>query len=378
MKKTFGIGILLCFLCIGSGWSQILHTHKRTDSIKSEQFKTYAVKVMGSEIVKKKRKRRYMGPIRYDSVIRFYNKEGLLVEERAHDRSSATLFFYANDTYKKIATYYYLKKNPKVVKDSIVYHFHFDRKGNLVNVIQEGNEKKFFINYWYYLVGNEVRPWECFFNYYILGDPSNAEASFHSKTSSDSIMVLYDEGNKRIATKKVTIKKGSPSIDSILDTKRYEYNDKGKLLQETRVKEVWRKSPLQKNFVYVSRDTIRWRYVLDTLYTRDDQGRILEKHLKTEQGKKLIEAFKYDATGKKTKSTYFNHFSFPNQDTKQVFVYNKFGDIISYEYIKGDKIKAKETYQYSYNNRGDWIKRIHYDKKGRPVLWVDRILEYHE
>jgi hypothetical protein len=108
-------------------------------------------------------------------------------------------------------------------------------------------------------------------------------------------------------------------------------------------------------------------------YKYSVSGSLLEVQHITDGELQMKESFKYDDSGFLEKSI-SEESSFGN--SSQV-IYNRRGDIVKYEtYIKG-KLKSRINIDYIYNEKGEWVRCIHSNLKGKPQFLVNREIFYY-
>jgi hypothetical protein len=72
---------------------------------------------------------------------------------------------------------------------------------------------------------------------------------------------------------------------------------------------------------------------------------------------------------------YTNHWISPDWTTS--YLYNSKEDLTAFTAARKNKIVRQITLEYTNNDREDWIKCIHYNKKNKPEYLVERIIEYY-
>ena len=190
---------------------------------------------------------------------------------------------------------------------------------------------------------------------------------------------IYDEKDNLIEVRKYYIESGDPwertihkynNDGSIAETIHkdyfynyqttttyiYKYNEKGDIIEENQVS--------TSNMSEATTNSRR-KY--------DNKGNLIEYVVWYENSKYyplinehnpvIKDVFEYDDTGKRIR-----------EDVK----YNDKGDIIEgLRHWYGDYYKNK--YEYKYDEKGNWIERITYEKDTRtPIILTERIIEYYE
>lgn len=193
-------------------------------------------------------------------------------------------------------------------------------------------------------------------------------------------LIVYNrEGNKMM-------KKTYKLDGSVEDVYMYKYDRKGRLIEE------------------LGTDAAG-EYSTKMVYEYDDKGRMIEDNLWTPEYAHPISTstYEYDEKGMLTESIiwytskknrvmwkYVYEYNDKGQESvsktykedgslerKNIFEYNNKGDMISMV-VESDRFDpSRHTYNYEYDEKGNWIRRIQTDQ-GEPYQIIERTIEYYE
>ena len=131
--------------------------------------------------------------------------------------------------------------------------------------------------------------------------------------------------------------------------KEFEYNPQGLKSKKTYKYDL--KGNLKKEKFYRSNGELDGKYI----YKYDSQGKVIAKYWFTTKVWLTL------------KLTY-----------KNTYKYNSQGDLIEEILYKNDgSIENKRSYEYEYDNQGNWIRAIEYDTKEKPQYIIIRKIEYY-
>lgn len=126
----------------------------------------------------------------------------------------------------------------------------------------------------------------------------------------------------------------------------------------------------------------------------DEKGNLLEEIFHRKEGQEKF-SYKYDQKGNRIEHTAYDiKYSYQYNDKGQVIeenIHDEMDKISTKTIIKYDKkgnfikktahyldVSTKEnyTYQYTYDQKGNWVKRIEYKDKN-PIQITERVIEYY-
>jgi hypothetical protein len=320
----------------------------KSDSIKSLVYKAYKVKTNNNKVIKSKPTILFEGyPIFYPTSKLFFNQDGLLIKE---DKSHQTDTTYYNSENKKIKMALY----PNGKNDSITFNYSYDDHGNIEAIKKKASAPKMDFslkgNYYSYTALID----EFYENYYLSKDNPNVVNQFEAiKPENHYSYRLYNDENKLVEQKNL--------YGSRIRTIKYQYNKEKKIVKISKID----KETNSKGKIYLSTETEEHKYLNDGLIHEVkyfSNGKFWREEQIVHNSKGIL--IKYIDKGKILKKTY---------------IYNSNGDLVQYTFVntKRNKIKRNITLEYTYNDNGDWIKCIHFDKKNKPKYLIERIIEYH-
>ena len=344
-KVLFTISTLLINLHLQA---QTIIAVNKSDSIKSLEYKVYNVETVNNKIIKSKPKILFEGyPILYPTSKSFFNKEGLKIkEDRPYQKDTS----YYNSTNQKIKMVIY----PEGQNDSITFDYSYDDYGNIESIKKKASAPKmdFRLKDNYYSYTSIID--EFYENYYLSGDDLNVVSQFEAITPIENYTYrLYNDQNELIEQKNL--------YGSRIRTIKYEYNTEKKIIKILKID----KTPNPKGKPFISTETEQHKYLKDGLLHEIkyfSNGKFWREEQVIHNSKGIL--VKYIDKGKVLKNTY---------------IYNSNGELVQYifENTKRNKIKRNITLKYTYNDKGDWIKCIHFDKKNRPKYLIERTIEYY-
>jgi hypothetical protein len=296
-------------------------------------------------------------PIKYPSTKSYYNKEGFLIKkDNVNQRDTS----YYNSKNQKIKMVLY----PSNSKDSISIYYSYDNQGNIETQKMNASAEKLD----YYLDGNyysyESITTKFYHNYYLSETDSTSQRQFeNTKPELNTYYRLYNIDNKIIDEKYLTTNKNPYPYkpDSTFHHITYEYNKNHKILKVSTVNE--HIPALRKT--YTSKSTEEHNYLNDGLIediTYYNNGKLSRQM-------RIV----YTAQGGLRELT--DHWMSPDRTTTHL--YNSKGDLTDYIFMKKNKTVRHITLEYTYNDRADWIRCIHRDKKNKPKYLIERLIEYY-
>ncbi|WP_157515012.1 hypothetical protein [Gaetbulibacter saemankumensis] len=320
----------------------------KSDSIKSLDYRFYKIETKNNKIVKGKPKILFEGyPILYPTSKLFFNKnEELIKEEKSHQKDTT----YYNSVNQKIKMVLY----PDGGNDSITFNYSYDSHGNIETIRKKASAPKMDFslkgNYYSYTALID----EFYKNYYLSKDNPNVVNQFEAITPIENYTYrLYNDQNELIEQKNL--------YGSRIRTIKYEYNTEKKIIKILKID----KTPNPKGKPFISTETEQHKYLKDGLlheikYFSNGKFWREEQVIYNSKGIRV----KYIDKGKVLKNTY---------------IYNSNGELVQYifENTKRNKIKRNITLEYTYNDKGNWITCIHFDKKNKPKYLIERIIEYY-
>ena len=354
-KLLFAISVV--FISLNSS-AQLHVIVNKADSIKSLEYTVYKLKIKNTDTIKTKRTLAYdYYPIQYPRTKFYYNKRGDLIKKDNPNQKDTT---YYNSKKQKIKRVLY----PGNSKDSISIFYSYDSQGNIETENMKASDPK--LNYEldanYYSYESLIDTF--YTNYYLSENDSTEYNQFESvKMELNTYYRLYNDENKLVKEKYVTTTKNAfpYKADSTFHIISYHYTEENKISKTTIVNK--HINALGKNYASIS--TEEHSYL--------NQGLIHEIKYYNDDNLSREERMVRNTEGVLTK--YSNHWISPDRTT--TYLYNSKGDLTAYTATRKNKIVRQITLKYTYNNRGDWIKCIHYNKKDKPEYLVERMIAYY-
>jgi hypothetical protein len=333
-------------------------TIKKSDSIKSLDYRVSAIKIKNGKIIKSKPSMAYdYYPIKYPSTKSYYNKEGFLIKE---------------DNINQRDTSYYNSKNQKIKmvlypgnsKDSISIYYSYDNQGNIETKKMSTSAEKLD----YYLEGNYYSDESIintfYHNYYLSETDSTSLGQFQTKKPLlNTYCRLYDSENRIVNEKFLTTTKNPFPYkpDSTFHHITYDYTKDHKILKVSTVNE--HIPALRKT--YTSKSTEEHKYLNDdliediTYYNNGKLSRQMRMVYAAQDGLRELT----------------DQWISPDRTTTHL--YNSKGDLTDYIFRRKNKIVRHIKLDYTYNNRGHWITCTHRDKRNKPTYLIERVIEYY-
>lgn len=331
--------------------AQTIITVNKYDSIKSLEYKVYKVETKYNKIIKSKPKILFEGyPILYPTSKLFFNKEGLKIkEDRPYQKDTS----YYNSTNQKIKMVLY----PDGKNDSITFDYSYDDYGNIESIKKKASDPKMDFrlkdNYYSYTALID----EFYKNYYLSEDNLNVVSQFEAITPIENYTYrLYNDQNELVEQKNL--------YGSRVRTIKYEYNTDKKIVKILKID----KTPNPKGKTYISTETEQHKYLKD--------GLIHQVQYFTNGKLWREEQIVYNSKGIRTE---YIEYTFVLGKRINKYKYDSNGDLIQFTFTnpKKNKIIRNIRLEYTYNDNGDWIKCIHFDKKNRPKYLIERTIEYY-
>ncbi len=341
--------------------AQIGNVIYKSDSIKSMVYNTYKAALENGKVVKGKSKILFEGyPILYPTSKLFFNKDGLLIKKDKPYQKDTT---YYNSENQKIKMVLY----PSEKNDSITFNYTYDSHGNIETIAKKASAPKmdFSLNGNYYSYTALID--EFYKNYYLTKDNQDVAIQFQAiKPEKHTTYRLYNDVNKLLEEIYLTTRNNSfpNKPDSTIHTITYKYNKENKIVKI---------SNSNKNINAIGKN-----------YTSTET----EEHNYRNNG--LIHQIKYFSNGKQYREELIAHNSegilieYTNHSLewpryKKKHVYNSNGELIRYTFTnpQKNKIIRNITLKYTYNDKGDWITCIHFDKNNKPQYLIERVIEYY-
>jgi hypothetical protein len=357
--KIFKLLLLFSTLVVSINSSaQLSITIKKSDSIKSLEYRVSAIKIKNGKIIKSKPSMAYdYYPITYPSTKSYYNREGFLMKkENTNQRDTS----YYNSKNQKIKMVLY----PGNSKDSISIYYSYDDRGNIeTEKMHTSNDKMGYSLDGNYYSHESIRN-KFYRNYYLSETDSTSRSQFeHTKPELNTYCRLYNHENKIISEKYLSITKNPYPYkqDSTYHTIAYQYTKENRIRKVSAVNEHISSS----RKTYTSTSTEEHKYLNDglveeiTYYNNDNLSRQVRTVRSTED----------------VLTEFTDHWISPDRTTS--YLYNSKGDLTDYIFTRKNKTARHITLEYTYNNRGDWITCIHRDKKNKPKYLIERIIEYY-
>jgi RNA binding exosome subunit len=322
-----------------------------SDSMKSLEYNFYKVKTKNNKIIKSKPTVLFDGyPIWYPTSKLFFDKDGLLVKE---DRSDQTDTTYYNSANQKIKMVLY----PKGKNDSITFSYSYDSLGNIETIRKKSSAPKMDFSLERNHYSYEALVDEFYENFYLSEDDPDVANQFEAIIPEQNHSYrLYNDENELVEQKNL--------YGSRIRTIKYHYNDQKEIVKISRID----KETDSKGKVYISTETEEHRY--------SDDGLLHQVNHFSNDKLYREELLIYNAQGvlKEHTNQWFGIFN-----RMKKYEYDSNGDLIRFTFTnpEKDKIIRKITLKYTYNDRGDWVKCIHFDKKNRARYWIERMIEYY-
>ena len=330
----------------------------KSDSIKSLEYKVYRLKIKNNDTIKTKTTLAYdYYPVQYPITKFYFNEFGGLIKKDNPNQKDTT---YYNSKNQKIKRVLY----PGNSKDSISIFYSYDHQGNIETEKMKASDPK--LNYEldanYY--SHESLIDKFYTNYYLSANDSTGYNQFESvKIALNTYYRLYNDDNKLVKEKYVTITKNAfpQKSDSTFHTISYQYTKENKISKITILNN--HIHALGKNYTSISTEE----------HSYFNEGLIHEIKYYNNNNLSREERMVQNTEGVLTK--YTNHWISPDRTTS--YLYNSKGDLTAFTAARKNKIVRQITLEDSNNNKGDWIKCIHYNKKNKPEYLVERIIEYY-
>jgi hypothetical protein len=357
--KIFKLLLTLSILFVSINSSaQLSITIKKSDSIKSIDYRVSAIKIKNGKIIKSKPSMAYdYYPITYPSTKSYYNREGFLIKKENTNQRDTSCY---NSKNQKIKMVLY----PLNSKDSISIYYSYDDRGNIEaeKMYASADKMEYSLDGNYYSY-ESIRD-KFYRNYYLSETDSTSLSQFeHTKPELNTYCRLYNHENKIIIEKYLTTTKNPypDKPDSTYHTISYHYTKEHKIRKVSSVNE---HIPSSRK-TYTSTRTEEHKYLNDglvediTYYNNDNLSRQVRAVRSTE--------------GVLTEFT--DHWISPDRTTS--YLYNSKGDLTDFIFTRKNKTVRHITIEYTYNNRGHWIACTHRDKKNKPKYLIERIIEYY-
>lgn len=350
-------GVFLFFLTLGTGLSAQTDTAKtRNAVIKSISYNIYKADTDHGQVVRGKEKWPWYGyPIHYPRETEYFSPQGKLLET-AHPNQRDTVIYNAVGQKVKMILF------PGNSTDSITLQYHYDDHGNMVDELMTTSNPDMDFRMQGNLFGPGAVRDTYFRNYYAATTDSLAFATLRMEPG--TYYRLFDRNNHMVEDKNMTLHdngafyKADTNIHRIL----YRYTKDGKVAEISTIHET-HSGVVKKIYTGIRKER----------YSYTAEGK-LQSIVFEDQGKPYItKAYTYYPNGELNAYSLFRH-EFKRKD---VYIHNDRGELIRYQNITRRGIKEEIRLEYDYNEQGDWIRCIHYDKKQRPTWWVERKITYY-
>lgn len=346
-------------ICINS-FAQIDPKVNTFDSIKSLTYTVYQLKTKNNKIIKTSPTILYdYYPIQYPLKKCYYNTKGNLVVKENQSQKDTIYYNSKNQKIKMV-----LYPNAKKLNDSITFFYAYDIYGNIIaeKTVASSPKLDYYLNGNLYSYKSLINKF--YINFYVLEKDSVGIKQFdNEKVELNYYYRLFNNNNQLLKEKYVTTDKNSYplKVDSTIHSVEYHYNNENKIIKISTIKN--HVNALGKT--YLTKNTEEHNYL--------SQGLIHE--IKYYNDRNLIMQQRYIHNTKGKLLEYSKHWVSPNKTA--IYKYNSNGELKNYIFKRKDKIERNITLQYTYNNKGNWIECIHFNKKSKPKYLIKRGIEYY-
>lgn len=162
---------------------------------------------------------------------------------------------------------------------------------------------------------------------------------------------------------------------------KFNYDDKGNLVETTFFEGDYLTS--KETFTFDSRN--RQVSKLDSpgnnipyIYKYDDKDNLTDILYYIDHKLSSHYQYEYDKLNRRTKTHRIYSFN-PKKEIIELYSYNSYGDVIELIlplYVYNNSPSTLRT-EYIYDERGNWIRSIHYHPNGDPEFWTEREISYY-